>query len=52
VETVLGLIGMALFIVGVISLAAGATWLVVKISPNPEDKKARAQAEAAASSDS
>ena len=51
-ETVLGLIGMALFIVGVISLAAATTWLVVKISPNPEDKKARQQAEAAASSSS
>ncbi len=49
-ETVLGLIGMAIFIVGVIALAAATTWLVVKISPNPEDKKARAQA--AASSDS
>jgi hypothetical protein len=34
---------MALFIVFVISLAAGVTWLVVKISPNPEEKRARAQ---------
>jgi hypothetical protein len=33
VETVLGLLGLALFIVGVISLAAGITWTVVKITP-------------------
>jgi hypothetical protein len=33
VETVLGLLGLALFIVGVISLAAGVTWAVVKITP-------------------
>ena len=42
-ETVLGLLGMALFIVFVITLAAGVTWLVVKVSPNPEEKRARAQ---------
>ncbi len=42
-ETVLGLIGLVLFIVLVISFAAGVTWLVVKVSPNPEDKKAKQQ---------
>ena len=31
--TVLGLIGIVVFIVGVIALAAGVTWLVVKLSP-------------------
>jgi hypothetical protein len=31
--TLLGLLGVALFIVLVISLAAGITWAVVKISP-------------------
>ena len=31
--TVLGLFGLVLFIVSVIALAAGITWLVVKISP-------------------
>jgi hypothetical protein len=46
VETVLGLIGMAIFIAFVISLAAAVTWLVVKISPNPEDKKNRPAPEA------
>jgi hypothetical protein len=39
VETVLGLIGLIIFIVCVISFAAGVTWLVVKVSPNPEDKR-------------
>jgi hypothetical protein len=42
VKDVLGLIGIALFIVAIISLAAGVTWLVVKISPSPEKKKQRA----------
>ena len=47
----LGLIGMAIFIVCVISLAASVTWLVVRISPNPADKKKkRAEAEAEAAS--
>jgi len=31
--TALGLIGLVLFIVSVIALAAGITWFVVKISP-------------------
>lgn len=34
--TVLGLIGLAAFIVSVIALAASITWLVVKISPSKE----------------
>jgi hypothetical protein len=33
VANILGLIGMALFIVAIISLAAGVTWLVVRLSP-------------------
>jgi hypothetical protein len=33
VTTFLGLFGLAFFIVGVISLAAGVTWTVVKITP-------------------
>ena len=32
-ETVLGLIGLVVFIVCVIALAAATTWLVVRISP-------------------
>jgi hypothetical protein len=38
-ETVLGLIGMVIFIAAVISLAAGVTWLVVKITPSAPRKK-------------
>jgi hypothetical protein len=41
--TVLGLIGMVIFIVATISLAAGITWLVVRITPS-EPKKKRATA--------
>jgi hypothetical protein len=39
VANVLGLLGIAAYIAGVISLAAGVTWLVVRLSPLPEDKK-------------
>ena len=42
---VLGLIGMLLFIACVIALAAGVTWLVVKVSPTPGAKKRRKPAE-------
>jgi len=39
VETVLGLIGLVIFIICVISLAAGVTWAVVRLSPMPGAKK-------------
>ena len=39
--TVLGLIGLVVFIVCVIALAAGTTWLVVKISPKKEKAEPR-----------
>jgi hypothetical protein len=42
VETVLGLIGMAIFIVAAIALAAGVTWVVVKITPAGPRKKPEA----------
>jgi hypothetical protein len=45
VETVLGLIGIAVFIVCIISLAAAVTWLVVRISPSPAKKNKPAAAE-------
>jgi hypothetical protein len=32
-STALGLIGLVVFIVAVIALAAGVTWAVVKLSP-------------------
>jgi hypothetical protein len=40
VANVLGLFGIALFIVAIISLAASVTWIVVRVSPNPNKKKA------------
>ncbi len=39
VENILGLLGIVVFIVCVIALAAGVTWLVVKVSPTPGGKK-------------
>jgi hypothetical protein len=38
-ESVLGLIGLIFFCAAVISLAAGVTWLVVKIFPSGSKKK-------------
>jgi hypothetical protein len=48
VETVLGLIGLVVFILCVVALAAGVTWLVVRFSPNSGDKRAKASPEASA----
>jgi hypothetical protein len=39
VAEVLGVIGIIVFIVCVIALAAGVTWLVVRLSPKPGGKK-------------
>jgi hypothetical protein len=36
--TVLGLLGILVFCVCVIALAAGVTWLVVKVSPSKSAK--------------
>jgi hypothetical protein len=36
--TVLGIIGIAVFIVAIVALAAGVTWLVVRVSPSPNKK--------------
>jgi hypothetical protein len=38
VATALGLIGVVVFIVCVIALAAGVTWTVVRLSPSPGSK--------------
>jgi hypothetical protein len=51
VETVLGLIGLVLFIACVVGLAASITWLVVRFSPNPETKRKKAAAAAEAAGD-
>ena len=45
-ETVLGLIGMAIYMVVVVSLAAGITWLVVKLFPSNEKKKKKPEPQA------
>jgi hypothetical protein len=42
VENVLGLLGLVLFVVAVVALAAGVTWLVVRLSPTPGRKKSAA----------
>jgi hypothetical protein len=46
-ETVLGLIGMAIYMVVVVSLAAGVTWVVVKLSPSKSQKQIDAKKAAA-----
>ena len=38
-EDVLGLLGLIVYVVAVISFAAGVTWLVVKLFPSQEKKK-------------
>jgi hypothetical protein len=40
VTTVLGLIGLAAFIAFMLAFSASVTWLVVRVSPNPNKKKA------------
>jgi hypothetical protein len=40
--TVLGLIGLVLFIVAVITLAAGVTWAVIRLTPQREKREASA----------
>jgi hypothetical protein len=37
-ETILGLLGVVVFIVGVLALSAGVTWTVVKVSPQRAKK--------------
>ena len=41
-DTLLGFLGIAVWIILVIGLAAAVTWLVVKISPAEKPKKADA----------
>jgi hypothetical protein len=39
IANILGLLGIVVFIVCVIALAAAVTWAVVRISPKPGSKK-------------
>jgi hypothetical protein len=43
IANILGILGIAVFIVCLISLSAGVTWLVVRISPKPGNKKKKAE---------
>ena len=43
-DTVLGLIGMLVYMTAVVSLASVITWLVVKISPAQSAKKPKPEA--------
>ena len=43
-ENVLGLLGLVFYVVSVISVAAGVTWVVVKLFPTQDKKKADATA--------
>jgi hypothetical protein len=45
IDNILGLLGIIVFIVCVIALAAGVTWLVVRVSPKPGNKKQKAEPE-------
>jgi hypothetical protein len=46
-ETVLGLIGLAIYIVIIIGLASTVTWGVVKLSPSKSQKQLEAKQKAA-----
>jgi hypothetical protein len=43
-DTVIGLLGLIVYIVVIIGLAAAITWGVVKISPSKSQKQAEAKA--------
>jgi hypothetical protein len=42
-DTVLGLIGLVVYMVAIVSLAAAVTWLVVKLSPSKSQKQLEAK---------
>ena len=46
IEDVLGLLGLIVFCTAVISLAAGITWLVVKLFPSADKKKKKPEPQA------
>ena len=50
-ETFLGLLGLLLYIIGILSLAAGVTWVVVKLSPSKSQKQLEAKQRAQAGLD-
>jgi hypothetical protein len=46
VDTVLGLLGLAVYMAAVVGLASGITFLVVKLSPSKSMKEQQAKAAA------
>ncbi len=42
-DTVLGLLGLVVYIAVIVALAAGVSWLVVKLSPSKSQKQADAK---------
>ena len=46
-ETVLGLVGMAVYMVVVVGIASGVTFLVVKLSPSKSTKEIEQQTQQA-----
>jgi hypothetical protein len=42
-DTLLGLIGLAVYIVAIVGLACGVTWVVVKLSPSKSQKQLEAK---------
>ena len=44
-DTVLGLIGLTIYIVLIVGLAAAVTWAVVKLSPSKSQKQLEARKE-------
>ena len=44
-DTVLGLLELALYIVGVLALSMALTWAVIRISPSESAKEQKAQTE-------
>jgi hypothetical protein len=47
-DTVLGLLGLLVYIVAILSLASGVTWIVVKLSPSKSQKQLEAKQQRAA----
>ena len=47
-DTVLGLLGLLVYIVAIVSLAAVITWIVVKLSPSKSQKQLEAKQQKAA----
>ncbi len=42
-DTVLGLLGLLVYIAAIVSLAASVTWVVVKLSPSKSQKQLEAR---------